>query len=145
MRNFTFPFLYLLIFVVPVVDADGDVERALEQILRGEIAVTNSSFSKGSMKENRNTDPSKYTVKAGDTLDRVIYHTFRGSKIRKSVIRDAYVKANPSAFRRGNPNWLYAGSELDRPEKSDFLNVFFKGSPGLTRKTARKENWVTFP
>ena len=145
MRNFSCAFLLLLIFVVPAAEADGDIERALEQILRSEIAATNSTFSQSSVKENRNTDPNKYRVNAGDTLDRVIYQTFRGSKIRKSVIRDAYVKANPSAFRRGNPNWLYAGVELDRPEKSDFLNVFFIGDKGLSKKTARKGNWVTFP
>ena len=145
MKNFKLFFVTLLIVQVSVAKADGEIERALEKLLRGEIAATQSAFLQGPSKEGREATPGKYAVKSGDTLDRVIYKTFRGSKIRKAIIRDAYVKANPGAFRRGNPNWLYAGAELHLPNKHDFLNVFFVEDKGTRRKSPRKGNWVTFP
>jgi hypothetical protein len=145
MKKFTLSFVLFLTFEVSGAGIDGEIERALEQILKGDITTTSSTLSRRTEKEKGKINHGKYKVEIGDTLDRVIYKTFKGSKIRKSMIRKAYVRANPAAFRRGNPNWLYAGVELNLPKKDDFLNVVFVEGKGLKTKSSGKGNWVTFP
>ena len=85
---------------------------------------------------------STYRVRRGDTLDAIIRRSFNTSKIRRPIIRQAFVKANPSAFRRSNPNWMYAGKVLTMPKVGDFQKaIFVNGAPAASGKN----NWVTYP
>lgn len=88
-----------------------------------------------------------YKVRRGETLDRVIRRIIPNAKIDKNVLRRAFVKANPHAFRRSNPNWLYAGSVLRIPDEDHLRQVIFKDSPAKLKKNIKDEkaNWVRYP
>ena len=56
-----------------------------------------------------------YEVRTGDTLDGIINRAIQGSSIRKEMLRNAFIKANPRAFPSGNPNRMLAGVKLRIP------------------------------
>jgi hypothetical protein len=67
----------------------------------------------------------RYRVQPGDTLDDIIFRTLGDLSVRHEVVRDAFIRANPRAFRRKNPNYLFAGVELRIPGAQDFRAVVF--------------------
>ncbi len=126
------------IFLCPVywASANDSVDSALATLLGTDI-------SNGKAEKRQTAGyQSTYSVRRGDTLDGIIRRSFNTSRIRRPIIRQAFVKANPSAFRRGNPNWMYAGKVLAMPEIKDFQKaIFVDGTPALSGK----RNWVTYP
>ena len=70
-----------------------------------------------------------HRVRRGETLDMVIRKVVPTSAIQPRILRQAFVRANPHAFRRGNPNWLYAGAVLQVPDIEHLRQVIFKNSP----------------
>jgi len=106
----------------PVLRARGsgqrNVDGALAQLLRG-FAVLEGELARMPLAGNR------YRVQPGDTLDEIIFKTLGDLSVRHEVVRDAFVRANPRAFRRKNPNYLLAGVELRVPGAEDFRAVVF--------------------
>jgi Tfp pilus assembly protein FimV len=106
----------------PVLRAQGsgqrNVDGALAQLLRG-FAVLEGELALNPIAGNR------YRVQPGDTLDEIIFKTLGDLSVRHEVVRDAFVRANPRAFRRKNPNYLLAGVELRVPGAEDFRAVVF--------------------
>lgn len=94
------------------------VDDALTQLLRG-FAELEGELSKVHVGGDR------YRVQPGDTLDEIIFKTLGNLSVRHEVVRDAFVQANPRAFRRKNPNYLLAGVELKIPGAEDFRAVVF--------------------
>jgi hypothetical protein len=88
-----------------------------------------------------------YRVRRGETLDMVIRRLAPNSPLQKQVLQQAFVKANPHAFRRNNPNWLYAGAVLQVPDVEHLRQVIFKETPGRLKKdiSDEKAGWVRFP
>ena len=88
-----------------------------------------------------------YRVRRGETLDRVIRKVAPNSPLQRDLLRRAFVKANPHAFRRNNPNWMYAGVMLKVPDVEDLHRVIFKAARGDLKKNvaAEKAGWVRFP
>jgi len=70
-----------------------------------------------------------YTVKAGDTIDRVIQKFYASSPLRNEFLRNALVQGNPKAFVKANPKSLIAGSVLVLPDQAELL---IKLMPSLT-------------
>jgi len=93
------------------------------------------------------SDGSTYAVKRGETLDQVIRRLAPNSELRLSMLRRAFVQANPHAFRRNNPNWMYSGAVLKVPDLDDLRRVIFKDSVGSLKKNVsdEKAGWVRFP
>ena len=106
----------------PVLRARGsgqsNVDGALAQLLRG-FAVLEGELARMPLAGNH------YRVEPGDTLDEIIFKTLGDLSVRHEVVRDAFVRANPRAFRRKNPNYLLAGVELRIPGPEDFRAVVF--------------------
>ena len=106
----------------PVLRARGsgqrNVDGALAQLLRG-FAVLEGELARTPLAGNR------YRVQPGDTLDEIIFKTLGDLSVRHQVVRDAFIRANPRAFRRKNPNYLLAGVELRIPGAEDFRAVVF--------------------
>ena len=106
----------------PVLRARGSGQRrvdgALAQLLRG-FAQLEGELSRTPLAGER------YRVQPGDTLDEIIFRTLGDLSVRHEVIRDAFIQANPRAFRRKNPNYLLAGVELRIPGPEDFRGVVF--------------------
>ena len=88
-----------------------------------------------------------HRVRRGETLDMVIRKVVPNSAIQPRILRQAFVRANPHAFRRGNPNWLYAGAVLQIPDIEHLRQVIFKNSPNRLKKNIsdEKAGWVRFP
>ena len=84
-----------------------------------------------------------YRVQVGDTLDEIIELIMSESGVKKSFIRQAFVRANPSAFRSGNPNWLIAGREIRVPTADDVLALIFVTPPKSINESTK--NWVKYP
>ena len=84
-----------------------------------------------------------YRVQVGDTLDEIIELIMSESGVKKSFIRQAFVQANPSAFRSGNPNWLIAGREIRVPTADDVLALIFVTPPKSINVSTK--NWVKYP
>ena len=88
-----------------------------------------------------------HRVRRGETLNMVIRKVVPNSAIQPRILRQAFVRANPHAFRRGNPNWLYAGAVLQIPDIEHLRQVIFKNSPNRLKKNIsdEKAGWVRFP
>lgn len=88
-----------------------------------------------------------HRVRRGETLDMVIRKVAPNSPLQRDLLRKAFVRANPHAFRRNNPNWMYAGVVLKLPDIDDLRRVVFKDTPGSLKKNVsdKKAGWVRFP
>ncbi|MGA1207860.1 MAG: type IV pilus assembly protein FimV [Litorivicinaceae bacterium] len=91
--------------------------------------------------------PQTVRVARGQTLDQIIQRVMPGSPVQMDVVRRAFVTANPHAFRKGNPNWLYAGVTLTIPTLEHFRAVVFKSNALELKKNVsdEKASWVRFP
>ena len=91
--------------------------------------------------------PATVRVARGQTLDQLINQLMPGTPVQMDVVRRAFVKANPHAFRKGNPNWLYAGVSLTIPTLDHFRQVVFKSDALDLKKNVADEKaaWVRFP
>ena len=56
------------------------------------------------------------------------------------------VKTNGHAFKRNNPNWMYAGKVIKFPTVSDLKDLLFKNQRNQVNSGASSsDNWVQFP
>ena len=87
-----------------------------------------------------------YKTQYGDTLDQIIIDYMPNLPIRTSMLKRAIVFANPHAFKRSNPNWMYAGKRLRLPGAKDIHNVVFTERAD-TQASQRDEklSWVKYP
>ena len=100
-----------------------------------------------------------YTVKPGDTLDKVIRKTMPESPLRIEILRNAFVQQNPQAFTKSPPRALMAGVVLNVPNHDDLLRSYMvpgqsAGNSGVGRgggySTAdmnmnERKHWVRYP
>jgi hypothetical protein len=88
-------------------------------------------------------------IRRGETLDGIIASALPGLPLRKNILRQAVVLANPHAFKRRNPNWMYAGKRIKLPDSGDIHRVIFTQSSDKMdkAKSAREERktWVHYP
>ena len=150
----------LLVCVTSSVNAaDMSVDQAVSRLLKDiqqEVEVLKVPVpSKAQVKkEGQAGNPGgqivtngTHRVRRGETLDMVIRKVVPNSAIQPRILRQAFVRANPHAFRRGNPNWLYAGAVLQVPDVEHLRQVIFKNSPNRLKKNIsdEKAGWVRFP
>ena len=100
---------------------------------------------------------SSYTVKAGDTLDKVIRQQFSSSPLRTEILRDALISQNPGAFTKGSPKMLLTGAVLHLPDQEALMRKHFQPSTATAsappvadpsaaeRSAAIRRNWVRYP
>jgi len=89
-----------------------------------------------------------YMVKRGDTLSAIVRDAVKGTEIRPGFILDAIVKVNPSAFVRGNPNWMLAGKKLKFPRAEDFNRLVFVKSTATGSASNESDpylGWIQYP
>ena len=121
----------------------SDLEIALENMLSRlvkSVAPINS--------EDKGWVEGIYLVKKGDTLSKIVQESVKGTKIRSDFMLDAIVKLNPSAFVRGNPNWMFAGAKLRFPDAQDFSRLIFTNSNEKGVNESSEDpyaGWITYP
>ena len=145
---------------LPTVAADMSVDQAVSrllkdietevEVLRVPIPATKVTAEKGAgsdISDTKIVTNGTHRVRRGETLDMVIRKVAPNSAIQPRILRQAFVRANPHAFRRGNPNWLYAGAVLQVPDIEHLRQVIFKTSPSRLKKNIsdEKAGWVRFP
>ena len=90
-----------------------------------------------------------YVVKKGDYLDKIINQTVGSSPLRRDILRSAFVRANPHAFMRSNPNWLLANKRLRVPEADDIKKVIFTDESRRASTQRESANphagWIQYP
>ena len=121
--------------------ASSEIDRALEILLSdynldsylevGDDTVISSGY---------------YLVQSGDTLDEIIAQLVGETPIRRRIMREAFVQANPNSFRNGNPNYMLAGVRLRVPDSDDIIELLFDmDSPEMRSMSQSREGWVRFP
>jgi len=146
------------LFAGSVVAADMSVDQAVSRLLKDiqgvevmQVPVPGApkqgvTTGKHQLPETVKTGGT-YRVRRGETLDMVIRKVAPNSPLQRDLLRQAFVKANPHAFRRNNPNWMYAGTMLKVPDIDDLRRVIFKDATGSLKKNVSEEKagWVRFP
>ncbi|MDA9611843.1 hypothetical protein N9S63_00990 [OM182 bacterium] len=123
------------------VAADSNLDRALETLLAGYDIQDYLEI-----RDDEEMNSGYYQVRIGDTLDDIILRAIGETPIRKNILRDAFVSANPNSFRNGNPNYLLAGLRLRIPDAEDIIELLFDMNSREMRGANRsRDSWVHFP
>lgn len=121
--------------------ADSNLDRALETLLEGYDIQDYLEIL-----DDEEMSSGYYQVRTGDTLDNIILRAIGETPIRKNILRDAFVSANPNSFRNGNPNYLLAGKRLRIPDAQDIIELLFDMNSREMRGANRsRDSWVHFP
>ena len=121
----------------------SDLEIALENMLSRLVKSVDTINS-----EEKGWVEGVYLVKKGDTLSKIVQESVKGTQIRSDFMLDAIVKLNPSAFVRGNPNWMFAGAKLRFPDAQDFSRIVFTNSSEKNSNEASEDpyaGWIKYP
>ena len=113
-----------------------------------EAAIEATRVADKNTKDAVIAEDGTYLVKSGDYLDKIIKQTAGNSSIRPSILRRAFVRANPSAFKRSNPNWMLANKRLKVPDVDDIKKVIFKDidpNKAKARGIDPYEGWIQYP
>ena len=63
-----------------------------------------------------------------------------------SMLKRAIVFANPHAFKRSNPNWMYSGKKLKLPDAEDIRDLIFTdAAQDAMSKGDKRDEWIRFP
>ena len=131
----------------PVAKFDQEaLEKALSRML-GDLKGQAEQISKDSDSLILDTD-GRYVIKRGDSLSEILEKIANGSNINLNLLKRAFVTANPKAFKRANPNWMYANARLRFPEEKDFRKILFRNVNQQETKTEVEDpysNWIRFP
>ena len=126
-------------------------EAELDDALSRMIADLEKSLEVAAVeaKEDAVAEDGTYVVKNGDYLDKIINNTVGQSPLRRDILRSAFVRANPHAFMRSNPNWLLADKKLRVPDADDIKKVIFtdESRRNKTRRDGANpyEGWIQYP
>ena len=126
-------------------------EAELDDALSRMIADLEKSLELAAVeaKEDAVAEDGTYVVKNGDYLDKIINNTVGQSPLRRDILRSAFVRANPHAFMRSNPNWLLADKKLRVPDADDIKKVIFtdESRRNKTRRDGANpyEGWIQYP
>ena len=131
----------------PVAQFDQEaLEKALSRML-GDLKGQAEKIAKESDSLILDTD-GRYVIKRGDSLSEILEKIANGSNINLNLLKRAFVAANPKAFKRANPNWMYANARLRFPEEKDFRKILFRNVNQQETKTEVEDpysNWIRFP
>ena len=144
MKNiYKYIFISTCLSIFPVISqsASLEIDRALEILLADyDIDDYLKVLDEGALSSGY------YLVQPGDTLDEVIVRLVGDTPIRKRVLREAFVQANPNSFRNSNPNYMPAGIRLRIPDADDIIELLFDmNSPTMQNMNQSRESWVHFP
>ena len=131
----------------PVAKFDQEaLEKALSRML-GDLKGQAEKITKDSDSLILDAD-GRYVIKRGDSLSEILEKIANGSNINLNLLKRAFVTANPKAFKRANPNWMYANARLRFPEEKDFRKILFRNVNQQETKTEEEDpysNWIRFP
>lgn len=134
-------FSFFLIYSSLSHSASSELDRALE-ILLADYDIDGYL----EVREGVTMSSGYYMVQSGDTLDEIIGELVGDTPIKKRILREAFVQANPNSFRNSNPNYLLAGVRLRVPDADDIIELLFDmDSPSMRNMNPSRDGWVRFP
>ena len=122
----------------------GTVKRASMALALGALAVLAQAAepdAKGRI----------YTVKPGDTLDKIVRTQMADSPLRADLLKEALVSQNPGAFTKGSTKTLMTGASLQLPNQEAILRKHLGNAPLPSESTAASDasqarrHWVRYP
>ena len=144
MKNiYQYTLISICLLISPAVSqsASFEIDRALEVLL--------ADYDMDDYLEVRDEgtlSSGYYLVQPGDTLDEIIVRLVGDTPIRKRILREAFVHANPNSFRNSNPNYMLAGIRLRVPNADDIIELLFDmNSPTMRNANQSRDSWVRFP
>ena len=123
----------------------AQLKEALDRMLVGLNITVSSKKNKYGFDVD---DDGTLLVKEGDSLSKIIHSIAGDSQINPDFLQKVFVEANPRAFKRKNPNWLYSGSRLRIPDIDDFRKVIFKQSSVPEKNSVNPDptlDWIRYP
>ena len=118
--------------------AQEDIDMALRTFLDGyDIAEFLET------RDEEYLETGFYIVKQGDTLDGIINKIYPSTAIKKGILREAFVIANPNSFRNRNPNFIFSGQRLLLPNEEDIGKIIF--NENVRNLRSDRSTWVRFP
>lgn len=126
-------------------------EDALKQLIKDiesvrKAPINSSINSKKDVDVGQVKSSGTYQIKKGDTLNQIINRNLSSSPISSEILKMSIVKSNRHAFKRNNPNWMYAGKIIKFPTVADLKKLLFKNRGNDKRlSTSNPDNWVQFP
>jgi Tfp pilus assembly protein FimV len=133
----------LLLLSNSIYAAPDNAERALARLMKD---VQRLEPQMGKQTPHPQSKDGYYTTRPGDTVDMILLRVMPKMPVKKAIMRQALVNANPHAFKRKNPNWMYAGKRLRLPGAKDIHNVvFIQQADTKTSTRDAKLGWVKFP
>ena len=135
----------LVFFAIMPVIADEDYSTGLSerdlQKLKDFIGSTETLTPEVQM----TLESGRYRVQSGDTLSGIFSRFYKNTNVNKEVLQAVFVKTNKAAFRRGNPNWLMAGSILTFPSGADVIDYVVNDKNDNSSRSENRETWVSYP
>ena len=127
------------------VEEAEQLEAALSRMLEQVDIELNTQATRGRILLDGD---GNYTIKDGDSLSALIEDLGLSTNLKSELLQKAFVVANPRAFKRSNPNWMYAGAKLRMPTVEDLKGMLFKGGQPTSDKSIRQEDavdWIRYP
>ena len=135
----------LVAFTIMPAIADNDYSAGLSgrdlQKLKDFIGSTEALAPEAQM----TLEAGRYRVQSGDTLSGIFNRFYKSTNVNREVLQAVFVKTNKAAFRRGNPNWLMAGSVLTFPSSADVIDYVVNDTTDAGRGSENRETWVSYP
>lgn len=135
----------LVFFAVIPVTADEEYSTGLSerdlQKLKDFIGSTETLAPEIQM----TLEAGRYRVQSGDTLSGIFNRFYKNTNVNREVLQAVFVKTNKAAFRRGNPNWLMAGSILTFPSGADVIDYVVNNKTDNSSRSENRETWVSYP
>ena len=135
----------LVFFAIMPVTADEEYSTGLSerdlQKLKDFIGSTETLAPEVQM----TLEAGRYRVQSGDTLSGIFSRFYKNTNVNKEVLQAVFVKTNKAAFRRGNPNWLMAGSILTFPSGADVIDYVVNDQTDDSSRSENRETWVSYP
>lgn len=135
----------LVVFAIMPVVADEEFSTGLSerdlQKLKDFIGSTETLAPEVQM----TLEAGRYRVQSGDTLSGIFSRFYKNTNVNKEVLQAVFVKTNKAAFRRGNPNWLMAGSILTFPSGADVIDYVVNDKTDNSSRSENRETWVSYP
>jgi len=145
LKSFVQATAVLVFFAIMPVTADEEYSTGLSerdlQKLKDFIGSTETLAPEVQM----TLEEGRYRVQSGDTLSGIFSRFYKNTNVNKEVLQAVFVKTNKAAFRRGNPNWLMAGSVLKFPSGADVIDYVVNDKTDNSSRSENRETWVSYP
>ena len=145
LKSFVRATVVLVFFAIMPVTADEDYSTGLSERDLQKLKDFIGSPETLAPEVQMTLEAGRYRVQSGDTLSGIFSRFYKNTNVNKEVLQAVFVKTNKAAFRRGNPNWLMAGSILTFPSGADVIDYVVHDKTDQSSRSENRETWVSYP